>query len=423
MLGDASRIKQVVTNLLSNAVKFLEASKPVREVLVTVDLVACTESENIIQCTVSDTGPGIKDSDFVLLFNRFSQIDPSLSRCHEGSGLGLAICRSIVSYMKGSLISAKTFGTGTINVRSEYGKGSEFFFIISLAHATAPPPVLVPAAVTIPLHVLVHGTPFTMRLLTRQLGAYGASAAHASSLEEVCQVLNKETVHASDVVILGLNVDDGEMERLTLRLGQMKLLGKPSVVLLNKNRTYSPSITAWLHNAFSAVLFKPCSQRKVLSTVVTVHSHKQNPGENDKASTSGKKRVTPEATKRQRARHILVVEDNKVNQLVAQRLLEQLGHRVEVANDGLQAADLLTKPHTFDLCFMDCQMPRADGYQATQMIRRHQEESHARQLPIVGLTAHALPGDRQKCIDAGMSDYLSKPVKKKQLAEMLDKWT
>mmetsp|Transcript_31164 Transcript_31164/g.50410 ORF Transcript_31164/g.50410 Transcript_31164/m.50410 type:complete len:549 (+) Transcript_31164:2269-3915(+) len=432
MLGDASRIKQVITNLLSNAVKFLEPTKAIKEVQVTVDLLATTNTEYVIQCSVSDTGPGIKSADFSLLFNRFSQIDPSSSRSHEGSGLGLAICRSIISYMKGSSSSVECFGAGTINVRSQWGKGSEFYFVISLGRPPTPKPTFSP--VPSPLHILQHATPFTAKLLERQLTAYGHTVSNAASLEEACQVLRREIDHIADIVILDAEgVDEEGMEDLHRRLGEggggggggpgsSAPLSKACVLLLNKNRTYPRS--EWFLTTFSAVLFKPCGQRKVIATIAAAMSHQAGqPLERMNTPIQKVSPTAPDPAKRQRARSILVVEDNTVNQLVARRLLEQLGHSVEVAGDGLQAAELLTKPHTFDLCFMDCQMPRADGYQSTGLVRKYEQESKARNLPIVGLTAHALPGDRQKCLDAGMSDYLSKPMKKQQLADMIEKWT
>jgi signal transduction histidine kinase/CheY-like chemotaxis protein len=397
--GDPSRLRQVLLNLASNAVKFTDRG----EVVIRASREDQTADGPVVRFEVIDTGVGLEDADRDRLFDPFSQADSSTTRRFGGTGLGLAICRQLVTAMGGEL-----------GVESELGRGSTFWFTLPLAEAEA-------AQEQAPIRfndelsgqrVLIVDDNHTNRLiLSEQLGAWGIrpdvavdGLAALRLMEEAANRGEPYTMALLDLCMPGM---DG-ME-LAHRISRNPALGGVELVLL----TSVPDVTAEQAQAagIAVRLTKPVQLSRLhralkeLSQVATAR-------EREAAA------VPPPGDSGGRG-HVLVAEDNHVNQLVAVGMLEYLGYTTEVAGNGIEALAALSRTR-FDAVLMDCQMPEMDGYAATQALR--QIEAPDRRTPVIAMTAGVTEGDRERCIDAGMDDYVSKPVDPQELGRTLARW-
>ncbi|MDF7826568.1 ATP-binding protein [Pontiellaceae bacterium B12227] len=398
VVGDAGRIRQVLTNLASNALKFTREGY----VYIDIEAVAGTEKETAISFTVTDTGIGVSREELPQLFQKFSQGDSSTTREYGGTGLGLAICKQLVNLMGGK-----------IGMESELGKGSSFWFRLNLPVASRSQKSNIDQKMFRGESVLVIDEKKIMGLaLSEWLNHWGLVAEVAGSIKDAEQKIRN---NGFQIVLieeyLAYDTDNPffnnpEFEHLTL-----------FIICSITNRDFR----ALDHAGLATNLVKPIRLNNLLTKTANVLGYEVDmDAVHLPRAANAQPSVELSTIKSVETRRILVTEDNLVNQTVAKRMLMKGGFEVEVAENGEQALRKVTEGSKFDLIFMDCQMPRMDGYEASRRIREFEEQAETeKRIPIIALTANAMQGDREKCLEAGMDDYIPKPVKKEALFEML----
>jgi signal transduction histidine kinase/DNA-binding response OmpR family regulator len=401
VVGDPVRLRQVLTNLLGNAIKFTEKGEVTAEIRVD----SRTEDCHTLHFVVRDTGIGIPPAKHNSIFEPFSQADSSTTRKYGGTGLGLTICRRLTEAMHGS-----------VWVESEPGEGSEFHFTVKLGSAigTAPAPAL-PA--TLPgTKVLVLDDNKTNRsVLLRLLQGWGGRPAPAASAEEALALLQAAFENGSHFELLLTDVHMPVMDGFDLieALRGTPYLAHTSVIMLTSAEQTGDKARS-RKIGVAAYLTKPVRREDLRMTLAgALRDNGPVPCELPKPIAPPARTATP-ATKPLR---ILLAEDNPINQRVATRLLEKEGHLVSLAPNGSEALVRL-REGTFDLVLMDVQMPEMDGTEVAREVRRW-ERSTSAHIPIIAMTAHALPEDREKCLASGMDSYISKPIDVKLLLEEL----
>jgi two-component system, sensor histidine kinase and response regulator len=402
LLGDPGRLRQVIVNLVGNAVKFTEHG----EVMVRVQEDSRDGDHTTLHFQVSDTGIGIPPGKQTAIFQAFTQADGSTTRKYGGTGLGLTISRQLVELMGGQ-----------IWVESRLGRGSTFHFtaVFRLGKKGAPPPRAEIAPVNLQgVPLLVVDDNLTNRMiLEKTLTRWGmrptlAGGAEAA-LDELRRAQQSNTPFRLILVDLCMPGMDGFdlCERVRQEFG---LTGVTVMMLSSAGRRGDAVRCRQL--GVAAYLTKPVGQKELQQAIVTVLARKG-------PQTASPGLITRHSLREgRRGLRILLAEDNVVNQELAVRLLQKRGHSVVVAGNGREALDALDKEQ-FDLLLMDVQMPEMDGYEATVAIRA-KEQASAGHIPIVAMTAHALKGDREKCLAAGMDGYVSKPIKIGALLEAID---
>ena len=406
--GDPGRLRQVLTNLLGNAVKFTEHG----EVTLRAEKESETDDEIVVRFSVTDTGIGIPEGTQRNLFQAFIQADGSTTRKYGGTGLGLAISKQLVELMGGE-----------IGVISEPGKGSTFWFTARLAKQPDQPAAL-PASVCNlnNLRVLIVDDNATNRtILSHQLNSWGMIHQECESGARALELLHAAAAegHVYDLAILDLMMPAMDGFELARKIKSDHLLASTRLVMLTSYGQRGDATNA-REAGIAAYLTKPVRQSQLFDCLANVVSQPAVKTARDSAS--------PERTPQLITRHVLcettaitnklvlLAEDNIVNQKVAVRQLQKLGYRTDAVANGREAVEALASI-PYDVVLMDCQMPEMDGYEATGEIRRR--EGTAKHTIIVAMTANALEGDREKCIAAGMDDYISKPVKSEDLAQIL----
>ncbi len=398
VLGDPHRLRQIIVNLVGNAIKFTDAG----EVIVDVDLIESDEDSALIRFSVSDTGIGIPKEKLESIFREFEQVDSSSTRQYGGTGLGLAIASKLVSLMGGKL-----------RVTSVPGRGSRFFFELKMAwdkHAEAERPGQPLEGRTVMVAVRNEHNQDSIERILRD---WGADVLSAHSNRQVFRVLKNQLAVGRNVDVL--LVETAELSDEELRLDGALLsrelkarLGDdcPQIVLLARG-TRSDLLSDVDRDDPDTVVLQPVKQTELLEVIQTVlqMSNRQQIATGIKTSRAG-------------PLNVLLAEDNPINQRLAVALLEKHGHRVTVVGDGEQAVEAVRKG-SFDLILMDVQMPVMDGLQATREIRLLESRTGLR-TPIIAMTAHAMPTDRQRCLASGMDEYLAKPIRANDLAQMID---
>lgn len=401
--GDPGRLRQVLLNFLSNAVKFTERG----EIVVRVSCGRKMDSDVVVRFDVSDTGIGISPQGVSRLFQPFSQADATTTRKYGGTGLGLVICRKLVSLMGGE-----------VEVESCPGKGSTFSYSIQLkkqATQNGSPRKLQGLGGVRTLIVDDNAT--NRKILKHQAVSWGMSAESAASGTEALRLLRREASGEHPYRIAIVDMKMPEMDGLTLAK-QIKtdpaLAALRIVMLSSLGRSIAPKVLQ--ESGIANYLTKPVKQMALLDCLSRAL------GEDKKVA--GRKSLSESAeAKRRTARshfRVLLVEDNPTNQKVEKLQLQKLGYRADVAGNGPEALEALSRIR-YDLILMDCHMPEMDGYQTTKEIRRR--EGRERHTPIIALTASALEPDRAKCLKAGMDDYMAKPVRLGMLAAVLERWS
>jgi signal transduction histidine kinase/CheY-like chemotaxis protein len=396
--GDVTRLRQVLLNLLANAVKFTEKG----EVLVTVRATASEDGGPLVAFAVRDTGIGLSAEGLGKLFRSFSQADSSTTRKYGGTGLGLAISRKLCTLMGGTM-HAESAGPGS---------GSVFHFTIA-----APP-----AEVETPRQRSLHGAQPRLagrrvlvvddhatnrRILALQLGRWGMTVRDADGAAQALARLQEG--ERFDVAIVDLQMPDVD----GLTLARELRARAPSMQRVLFSSHGHRDLHADAAGLFAGVLAKPLKQSQLYDTLVALFtSHGEARAASPAPMQPG---PTPELAQRLPLR-ILLVEDNAVNQKLALRLLQQLGYRADVASNGLEAVQSVRR-QDYDVALMDVQMPEMDGLEATRCIRA--DATVARQPHIIAMTANAMQGDREACLDAGMNDYITKPVRMEWLTAAL----
>ena len=389
VLIDEGRLQQVLSNLISNAVKFTPRGS--------ISILVSLESNNNLLFKVTDTGIGIHKSKLASLFDKFSQVDSSVTREHGGTGLGLAICKQIVELMGGE-----------IGVQSTLNSGSCFWFRLpytasdyNLTVATYPQPIraLIVCSNESQIerwHEAMLNNEFSEIKLT-----FAASAPLA--LRTIQKLPTDAVVIYSDLTGMA-GVEFAKHLRAQDDLTHLKLIGI--------NDSNSENLEALYRDIGVAGYYQSTTTPSVI-----LDDMRSNGLESLSFSTSSN---SPNNTRGKIS--VLLVEDNEINQIVARDMLESLGCDVTVLENGKLAVDIVKqKPREFDIIFMDCQMPVLDGYSATTQIRQLDIGEYASQVPIVALTANAMPSDKQRCLDAGMDFHIGKPFKIESLQEMLEK--
>jgi two-component system sensor histidine kinase/response regulator len=404
MRGDSSRVRQVVVNLVGNAIKFTEKG----EVALKVYVESEEGTDRILHFVIIDTGIGIAPEKLKLIFAPFTQADASTTRKYGGTGLGLTISTRLVELMGGK-----------IWVESTVGRGAEFHFTVRLGVANAKPIVLgtiAPPEVLRGVKVLiVDDNKTNRRILSGMLLRWEMKPVlvegGAEALAELATALQEGAPFPLIITDLLMPAMDGF--GLIERIRQKPELATPTIMMLTSAGHRGDAVRC-KELGVAAYLMKPIRQSELREAIARVLGARGHEGAIPLVTrySLGDAR-DPDAILR-----ILLAEDNAVNQRLATRLLEKRGHRVMVAANGHEAIDAYAK-ETFDLVLMDVQMPEMDGFEATAAIREKEKATGTR-LPIIALTAHAMKGDRERCLAAGMDGYLSKPIRSQELDEILD---
>ena len=400
LYGDPSRLRQILFNLTGNAIKFTEQGSVTIRVELQKDA-TFAEADIALVFHVMDTGVGIPEEGLDRLFKPFSQVDSSTSRVHGGTGLGLSICRNLANLMG-----------GTIWVDSEVGKGSTFSFTTTMGSVDDP------SAVQLDHHCLKDKTvlfcepnAITRKLYADLLTAHGMTVHACSDAEQAMTIAEKE--HRVDFGIL----DQGEPSMGGLELGtkiQSAIADIDLLLISSVHRKYRGIYEDALKYGFLYYMSKPIRQKKLVQFLVEVCGGQRTFDKHFHREVSFRRRT--DDLQHGVTLKILVAEDNPANQEVVSAMLEKLGHEFLIASNGENAVDLAHQQR-FDLVLMDCQMPVLDGFGATQAIRKSFEK-----LPIIAMTANAMKGDKERCIAAGMNDYIPKPVKIDDLQRLLVRW-
>ncbi len=413
--GDPGRIRQILTNLVGNGIKFTATG----EVTVHIHLVEELPYSIKIKVEVSDTGVGIPPDVQKRLFMPFSQADSSTTRRYGGTGLGLAICKQLVELMDGE-----------VGVESVPGKGSTFWFTICLEKQKVLKETVSTGTVALQgLRICcVDDHETNLRLLEQYVKDWGMQGTFVSTPTEAIRAFQDAEKHNTlfDLAVLDLEMpimDGMELSR-TIKANP-RLAGVPLVLLTSLCQR--GEATAARNAGFDGYLMKPLRKSQLEACLMAVMSQAQP--DNSAGTTDLITRHSIKEAEHKRGGRILVADDHRVNQQLAVLMLEKLGYRPDVVANGLEVIEALSRK-SYDLILMDGQMPEMDGYEASRKIRETERmnESHdegdlkARCIPIIALTANAMQGDREKCLAAGMDDYLAKPMKPDQLAEILAKW-
>ncbi len=425
--GDAGRIRQVASNLISNAIKFTEHGH------ILVDVRGETSSNSKTATTkfkvrVEDTGVGIPEEKQRTIFDKFTQVDNSACRTHEGTGLGLSICKSLIELMGGD-----------IGLESELGTGSVFWFDIELpVEQVDVIPISPPVDVTGANILIVDDNSINRSILEEQMQSWRFESKSAANGDEGIAMLRAAPLfgHAFDLVILdyhmpGLNgFDVAKIIRADEKVGATPILLLTSVD--------ESSITHQLKGLnIQGCLMKPAKASHLLEMVIATLQEQENIVENggargkqinrgplskpDEVHDKGVREVldsTPELT--DGVLDVLIAEDNEVNKTVYRQIMSQTDASFKIASNGREAVDLVAK-FSPKVVIMDISMPEMNGYDAAAAIRKFDAEL-GKHTPIIGATAHAMAGDMEKCIEAGMDDYLPKPISPKRFMDLLDQW-
>jgi len=404
LVGDPGRLRQILTNLAGNAFKFTSEGEVTVHGIIEQEL----DTEIVLRFSVSDTGIGIPEDKKDKLFQSFSQVDASTTREFGGTGLGLAISKQI----------SETMG-GEIGLESEAGKGSTFWFTVKLKKSKKQPKPIEIADISGVKMLVVDDNPTNRKIAKTQLSSWGVQCSLAKSGLEALQLL-REAQQAGEIfkiAIIDKQMPEMNGEMLARNITNDESL-KDTLLIMMTSIGQRGDAKKMKELGFSAYLTKPVRQSDLydcLTQVLGVSRKRAKGGEQKKEL------ITRHSISESRRANVLILiaEDNIVNQKVALKMLERIGFRANAVANGLEAVKAV-EDMPYDLVLMDCQMPEMDGYKATRKIRS--SKSKIRNLPIIALTANAMKGDREKCINAGMNDYLAKPLSPKELVDMLEKW-
>jgi len=422
VVGDVGRFRQVATNLVGNAVKFTERGH------VLVDISGDVRGDRVdVTVRVEDTGIGIPQEKLESVFEKFAQVDASSTRRHEGTGLGLAIASRLVQLMGGRM-----------GVESTLGKGSTFWFTATFAIDEASPEQKpVPVDVSGARVLAIDDNPINRQIISEQLRSWGFDCAAADSGQLGLAFLGRaaELGVTVDCVILDYQMPDMNGGEVAKRIRANPATSHIPVVLLTSVDQVETTRMA-IECGISAQLNKPARSSALLETIVSVlqASYSKRPRRRDAEELptasvtpirkalmpAPEQRISAATLKAPGTLDVLVAEDNEVNQLVFSQILDGLGVSYRIASNGRTAVELCRtlKPQVI---LMDISMPEMNGLEATRAIRE-QEQGSGHRTPIIGVTAHALKGDKERCFEAGMDDYLSKPVSPNKLQLKLETW-
>src|SRR5580658_717598 len=397
--GDPGRLRQIILNLVSNAIKFASQG----EVMLKAEVESEEDDTRVIKFTVADTGIGIPLEKQVSIFSPFTQADSSTTRKYGGTGLGLSISAHLASMMG-----------GRIWLDSEVGKGTDFHFTarLKVLNKQAESPYSVPLQALQGMRILVvddHRT--NRRIIEGILKQWGAETTCAEGGRQVLSEL-VTACRAGDsyrLVVTDMNMPEMDGFMLVEQMRTNPELSAVTVMMLS-SASHRGDVERCRQLGILAYLFKPVRKRELMTAILAALG--QSAGVSATAPV-----IKPTQPVQVKGLRILLAEDNRVNQIVATRMAEKMGHSVVVADNG-QIALLLLATQPFDLVLMDVQMPEMDGLTAARKIRES-EQSTPFHLPIIAMTAHAMKGDRERCMDSGMDGYVSKPISRPLLEEAI----
>lgn len=418
LVGDVGRLRQIITNLLGNAVKFTEKG----HVFVNVEGKTSPNNDDKtteLKVSIEDTGIGIKEDECQKVFSKFSQVDSSATRKHEGTGLGLSISSSLVSLMDGE-----------IGVESQLGQGSTFWFTAKLpVHGEAKPKYVIPRDVSGSHILIIDDNSVNRDILTEQMKSWQFDSAAASNGPEGLKIMRKaiNSGISIDLVILDYQMPGMSGADVLSEIRNDPALKDIAIVMLTSvdSAKANQELTRL---GIEANLTKPARSSMLLNTILEVLAtnsakqgviapqHKQEQSPNISVSASPLQKTLPV-----KSLDILVAEDNEVNQILFNQILEETKLAYKIVENG-RLAFANYKVQQPRLILMDVSMPEMNGKEATQAIRQYEKANGLSRTPIVGVTAHALNGDMESCLDAGMDDYLSKPVSPDKLVLKIRQW-
>lgn len=420
VIGDSAKLRQILTNLIGNAIKFTASGEIIVKATATTD----ARGRRQLTLSVSDTGIGIPDEKQRTLFDPFTQVDASTTRKFGGSGLGLAICHKLSGMMGGEL-----------SVSSVEGQGSTFVSILYFSPSYLNPEPQQQVNLKGLRVLVVDDNETNTQMLCQQLSNWGAQTDSSNDPESVVGLCQEKGLQGFgyDLILIDKQMPNTDGIALAQQLKANTRTSESKLIVMSEisereDLSYFNSV------GFSANIHKPVLPKELMDAVNSVleqeptpaltekplSAAKSEPNSNadiEKSDTNIEKTDTADKNTNgadkaaQSAYSILLVEDNKVNQQVASFMLKKLGYECQLAENGLEALDLLQQSESdFDLILMDCQMPEMDGFEATKSIRAGLAGESCKNIPILALTANAMEGDRQKCLDAGMDEYLAKPI-------------
>lgn len=407
--GDPGRLRQIITNLVGNAIKFTIKG----EVVLKARSKKLESGLILFSCDVIDTGIGIHVDQQKKLFEKFTQADASTTRKYGGTGLGLSISKSLCELMGGD-----------ISIESELNKGSCFSFDLNF-ESSKENELFIPKVDLKGLNVLtLVSNPTNRKTLTALLEKYGANVIAPVQISSECTELHEYQSSELDVVFVDISLLEGRNHVTAQKI--RNALTDQSLKMVLMSSVQKPKT---LHDikqiGFDAYFNKPATLISIFDSLTFLLSEDQNFNEANPHYSNPKDKDNkldsqpwPDNTR------ILLVEDNQINQMVAQSMLQDMGLQVDIADDGQQALQQLKdhESNPYTLILMDCQMPVMDGYKATESIRWGKAGWMYEKIPIIAMTANAMQGDKEKCLQAGMNEYLSKPVDEDALRLMLERF-
>ncbi len=402
LFGDPLRLRQILINLVGNALKFTDQG----EVSISATLEELTEDSATLRFAVKDTGIGIPPDKRKVLFRPFSQVDPALNRKYHGTGLGLSITKRLVDLMDGE-----------IGLKSEPGNGSEFFF-------TIPFKIQIDAGIMASLInrqglkvLIVDDDPGAREILSEAMKSFHFKHTCASSGRQALQILEETTepgVQPYDLILLDYKMKGLDGFETARRIKQNRKLKKTPVIIMVTAYQSDQAKKQAKEMQLDGFLVKPVSQSTLFDPIVDIFGREES-----LFSASVGDELQQSAATTPAGASVLIVEDNPTNQEIARELLHQAGFRTTTAENGEQALEVLRK-QSFDAVLMDVQMPIMDGYETTKRIRRSRRID--KDVPIIAITAHAMSGDREQALQAGMNDYIAKPFDPQQLIAKVRQW-
>lgn len=405
VVGDPLRFRQVVTNLLGNAPKFTTAG----EIELSMQVDAETDDRIKLHTTIRDTGVGIPEDKWALIFEPFQQADGSTTRKYGGTGLGLSICKQISNLMGGD-----------VWVESRVGEGSRFHFTAWLEKyaGTVRPAFISPVSLAGRRALVVDDNATSARIVQQMLSVAGMSATVVTRGDAVLPALDAAVAEKSPFSLCIVDVQMPDMDGVAVAMAIRSSPAFASLSLIALSGALTREAQRCERAGFNGFLSKPVRREKLFQMMGRVL--RDTTSENLFASETADK-IHTQYSVREDMKHsirILLVEDNPVNQKLASLMLKKAGYHVDVANNGREAVEKYTAaPDDVDLIFMDIQMPEMDGTEATRLIR----EKGFDKVPIIAMTAHAMKGDREMCLAAKMNDYLTKPIKREAVFAIIEK--
>jgi two-component system sensor histidine kinase/response regulator len=402
VIGDPGRIRQILVNLLGNAIKFTAKG----EIALSAELELKTDNEVCVHFSVTDTGIGIPHEKQAEIFNAFEQADGSTTRVYGGTGLGLTITARLVEMMK-----------GRIWVESEMGKGSVFHFTVWLSLSSEP------ASKGIPLDVsnlkginvlVVDDNATNRRILEESLRTWGMKATSVDGGKAALEEMKKGEILGNPFTIVLVDYMMPEMDGFELA---EKIKADPSIanttMIMLTSAGQRGDAARCLELGISAYLLKPINQKQLFETI------RGSLQKSHVIQTKPSLLTRHSIRESKRSLNVLLAEDNLINQKLAVSLIQRMGHKVSIAQNGKLALEAI-EAEKFDIILMDVQMPEMDGMEATQTIRARERLTGRPRIPIIAMTAHAMAGDRDRCLEAGMDGYISKPVNPQELFEAIE---